>query len=128
MNYARTLGIESAEKTFLPVPAFAARHRLPADVSLYPFLSGIGYSFTSTGWINDQAKLIGLDNYRQILSGNIGVARFFKLALVQSLEWTILVITGQFIMAMGTALLLNEKFPGRSLFRSQSWFLSRCRQ
>jgi multiple sugar transport system permease protein len=85
--------------------------------SLYPFLSGIGFSFTSIGWINDQAKFIGLDNYRQILTGNVGVARFFKLALVQSLEWTLLVIAGQFIAAMGTALLLNEKFPGRSLFR-----------
>jgi multiple sugar transport system permease protein len=85
--------------------------------SLYPFLSGIGYSFTSTGYINDEVKLVGLSNYRQILSGNIGVARFFKLALVQSFEWTVLVIAGQFIMAMGTALLLNEKFPGRAVFR-----------
>jgi multiple sugar transport system permease protein len=85
--------------------------------SLYPFLSGIGYSFTSIGYINDKVELVGLDNYRQILVGNIGVPKFFKLALVQSFEWTILVIAGQFIMAMGTALLLNEKFPGRAFFR-----------
>ncbi len=85
--------------------------------SLYPFLSGIGFSFTSIGYINDQAKWLGISNYRQILVGNIGVARFFKLALVQSLEWTVLVIAGQFIAAMCTALLLNEKFPGRWLFR-----------
>ncbi len=32
--------------------------------SLYPFLSGIGYSFTSIGWIKDKAKLVGLANYQ----------------------------------------------------------------
>ena len=86
--------------------------------SLYPFLSGIGFSFTSMSWIKDQAKWVGLANYHQILSGNVGIARFFKLAFVQSFEWTLLVITGQFIVAMGVALLLNEKFPGRFLFRT----------
>ena len=86
--------------------------------SLYPFLTGIGYSFTSIGWIKDEARLVGLANYRLLFSGNLGIAKFTKLALVQSFEWTALVITGQFIVAMGVALLLNEKFPGRFLFRT----------
>jgi len=86
--------------------------------SLYPFLSGIGYSFTSIGWIADKAKWVGLDNYRLITTGNVGIARFFKLGFVQSIEWTVLVVTGQLIAGMAVALLLNEKFPGRFLFRT----------
>jgi multiple sugar transport system permease protein len=86
--------------------------------SLYPFLSGIGYSFTSIGWIADKAKLVGLANYKLMFTGNVGIARFFKLGLVQSIEWTALVVTGQFICGLGVALLLNERFPGRFLFRT----------
>jgi multiple sugar transport system permease protein len=86
--------------------------------SLYPFLSGIGYSFTSIGWIADKAKLVGLANYKLMFTGNVGIARFFKLGLVQSIEWTVLVVTGQFICGLGVALLLNERFPGRFLFRT----------
>jgi multiple sugar transport system permease protein len=86
--------------------------------SLYPFISGIWYSFTSIGWIKDIVKFIGLSNYQQILSGGVGVAKFFKLAVVQTIYWTAIGVAGQFVLAMATALILNEKFPGRFLFRT----------
>jgi multiple sugar transport system permease protein len=86
--------------------------------SLYPFLSGIGFSFTSIGWIADKAKWVGLDNYCTVTTGNVGIARFFKVGFVQSIEWTALVVIGQLIAGMGVALLLNKKFPGRFLFRT----------
>ena len=95
---------------------------LPAAValilfSLYPFVSGIWYSFTDIGWVGDDARFVGLKNYTHILTGDIGAAKFFKHALVQSLYWTLTVVAGQFLMGMFSALVLNERFPGRSLFR-----------
>ena len=86
--------------------------------SLYPFISGIWYSFTSIGWIMDTAKFVGLSNYSQILIGNVGIAQWFKLAVVQTIYWTVIGVAGMFFMAMATALILNEKFPGRFLFRT----------
>ncbi len=86
--------------------------------SLYPFLSGVGYSFTSIGWIGDQVRFVGLENYRRILSGSVGAPKFFKQAFVQSIEWTAAVVAGQFVVGMFAALVLNERFPGRSVFRT----------
>jgi multiple sugar transport system permease protein len=86
--------------------------------SLYPFLTGIGYSFTDMGWVNDDAEFVGMRNYELLFKGNVGIARYFKLAITQSLLWTGLVVAGQFIFAMITALVLNEKFPLRWLFRT----------
>jgi multiple sugar transport system permease protein len=86
--------------------------------SLYPFLSGIWYSFTSIGWIGDQVRFVGLDNYQRIVTGNVGAAKFFKEALVRSIVWTAAVVAGQFIIGMFTALVMNERFPGRFFFRT----------
>jgi len=86
--------------------------------SLYPFISGIWYSFTSIGWIKDTANFVWLSNYNQILIGTVGIAQWFKLAVVQTIYWTVIGVAGMFLMAMATALILNEKFPGRFLFRT----------
>lgn len=85
--------------------------------SFYPFVSGIWYSFTSKGWITDVANFIGLENYKIILEGNIGAARIFKGALWNSVNWTVFSVGTQFILGLLTALVLNEKFPGRDFFR-----------
>jgi multiple sugar transport system permease protein len=96
---------------------------LPAVVSLvffsiYPFLSGIWYSFTSIGWVGDVATFIGLRNYQQLVTGDVGVAKLFKESFVRSIQWTVLVVAGQFLLGLGVALVLNEKFPGRTLIRT----------
>jgi len=95
---------------------------LPAAVallffSIYPFISGIWYSFTSVGWVNDVGKFVGLDNYRIIFEGEFGAAKIFKEALLRSGYWTVGVVGGQFLVGLFTALVLNEKFPGRGIFR-----------
>jgi multiple sugar transport system permease protein len=85
--------------------------------SIYPFLSGIWYSFTSIGWVNDTAKFVGLDNYKIIFEGDFGSAALFKSALLRSIYWTVATVGGQFVLGLFTALILNEKFPGRAIFR-----------
>ncbi|HLE27046.1 MAG TPA: sugar ABC transporter permease [Anaerolineales bacterium] len=86
--------------------------------SIYPFLSGIWYSFTSIGWVGDDAQFVGLRNYQQLWTGDVGVAKLFKESFVRSIQWTVLVVGGQFLIGLGVALVLNERFPGRSLFRT----------
>ncbi len=86
--------------------------------SLYPFLSGIGYSFTSIGWVGDEASFVGLDNYRTLFLEDVGAGKFFQDAVLRSVFWTVAVVAGQLVMALVTALVLNERFPGRVLFRT----------
>jgi multiple sugar transport system permease protein len=110
--------LEAALKKWLPLAML-----LPAVValvlfSLYPFLSGIWYSFTGIGWLGDTAPFVGLDNYETILRGDFGAAKFFKQALVQGVYWTGAVVAGQFVIGMIAALALNENFPGRGIFRT----------
>src|SRR6266542_2578368 len=96
---------------------------LPAVValllfSIYPFVTGIWYSFTSIGWVGDAANFVGLKNYQQLFTGDVGAAKLFKDALVHSVIWTVVVVGGQFVVGLGVALVLNERFPGRTLFRT----------
>jgi multiple sugar transport system permease protein len=85
--------------------------------SLYPFLSGIGYSFTGIEWVGDQATFVGLENYQPLLE-DVGAGKFFQDAAVRSVYWTAAVVAGQLAMGLLTALVLNERFPGRVLFRT----------
>lgn len=85
--------------------------------SIYPFLSGIWFSFTNIGWVTGTAEFVGLANYREIFVGEYGAARFFKNALWLSVYWTIMTVSCQFIIGMITALILNENFPGRTIYR-----------
>ena len=86
--------------------------------SIYPFLSGIWYSFTSIGWVGDAAHFVGLRNYQQLFTGDVGAAKLFKDSFSRSVIWTLLVVGGQFLVGLAVALVLNEKFPGRTFFRT----------
>ncbi len=86
--------------------------------SVYPFLSGIWYGFTDIKFFGGVAQWIGLDNFERILRGSVGSAKFFKQAFYQTALWTISVVSGQLILGYITALLLNEKLPGRGIFRT----------
>ena len=107
-----------AGNALLPYALLAPAGLMLLLFSLYPLLSGIHYSFTNIGWIGDKFKFVGLGNYRQILTGNIGAANFFKTAALQSFYWTVAVVFRQLVMGLFTALILNERFPGRVFFRT----------
>jgi len=86
--------------------------------SLYPFISGFWYSFTSIGWIKDTAKFVWLSNYSQILIGKVGIAQWFKLAVVQTIYWTVIGVAGMFFMAMGISTEVRKrKRPGNFSLR-----------
>ncbi len=84
--------------------------------SLYPLLSGFYYSFTDIKYIGDQPNWIGLKNYIDLFKGQIGSSRFFTQSFWQTIEWTVSVVGGQFIIGFIAALLLNRDFLGKSFF------------
>ncbi len=86
--------------------------------SIYPFVSGILYSFTDIKFVGGSAQWAGLENFERILRGTAGSAQFFKQALWQTGLWTISVVGGQLLLGYVTALLLNESLPGRGIFRT----------
>jgi multiple sugar transport system permease protein len=86
--------------------------------SVYPFVSGIWYAFTDIKFVGGVAQWVGLENFARILRGSVGAAKFFKQAFWQTALWTISVVGGQLILGYITALLLNEKLPGRGIFRT----------
>ena len=114
----RPTGRGSFRKGLMPYTLLAPAVAGLLLFSLYPFLSGIWLSFTSVGWIGDQASFAGLANYRTLLSGEVGAGKFFQDAALRSVYWTAAVVTGQLAMSLLTALVLNERFPGRVLFRT----------
>jgi multiple sugar transport system permease protein len=114
----RTTGRRSFRKGLLPYTLLAPAVAGLLLFSLYPFLSGIWLSFTSIGWVGDQVTFAGLANYRTLFSGEVGAGKFFQDAALRSVFWTASVVAGQLAMALLTALVLNERFPGRVLFRT----------
>lgn len=86
--------------------------------SVYPFVSGLWYSLTDIKFIGGVANWVGLDNFERLFAGTGSSAAYFYQAVRQNFQWTISVILGQLVLGYITALLLNEKLPGRGVFRS----------
>jgi multiple sugar transport system permease protein len=86
--------------------------------SVYPFVSGILYAFTDIKFVGGSAHWIAFDNFEYLLKGSAGTAAYFNKAFRQTILWTVCVVGGQLVLGYITALLLNEKLPGRSLFRT----------
>lgn len=91
---------------------------LPAMVpilvlSVYPLLRGIYLGFTDArAGLNVEATFTWLENYQQMLSDELFWSSF-RIGFI----WTISVTLIQFCLAMGLALLLNQKLRGRAFAR-----------
>jgi multiple sugar transport system permease protein len=86
---------------------------LIAAIVVLPLGEAIYLSFTSTSFINPELKFVGLGNYLSILESDI-----FWQVVANSVVWTSLVVLFQFLVGLGAALLLNQRFYGRSVARS----------
>lgn len=85
-----------------------------ALILVYPLIRGILSSFYLEEPLDlGNAKFVGLQHFRTLSSDKI-----FKLALKNSLIWTVSIVIVQYIIGLITALLLNQDFPGRFFFRS----------
>ncbi len=79
---------------------------------LIPILTALFYSFTNYDIISE-SKFIGLDNYIDLFTDH----RFIQ-ALTNTLYYSLLVVPAGVILALLTALLLNQKLKGMAIFRT----------
>ncbi|GAB0114205.1 carbohydrate ABC transporter permease [Acidisoma sp. C75] len=93
----------------LLIPALVAL----AAVSLYPILNGIWLSFTNTSLISNQSAFVGLRNY--IALANSG--QFWN-AWGHTVAFTAASTLLETLIGLGMAVLLFERFAGRSLLRA----------
>jgi len=80
-------------------------------VYFYPILKGILLSFTAAKFV-EKAPFVGLQNYRDLF----GDPAFWHSCII-TLIYTLFYVLGVFFMGLVTALLLNQKYKGRTIAR-----------
>lgn len=83
-----------------------------AVTAMYPLAKGISFSFYRLRGFAYEGSFVGLYNYIHILRDPLFVEAFKK-----GLVWTIGTLTGQILIGLVTALILNKSFIGRSVAR-----------
>jgi len=79
-----------------------------------PFLFAVGVSFTNLRLISPlPVQFTGLENYARTLADPI-----FRKALVNNITFVVVVVPIQTLMALGLALLVNQKLRGVKFFRT----------
>jgi multiple sugar transport system permease protein len=75
--------------------------------NVFPLIYSLGYSFTDfRASVNEPARFVGLQNYRELLS-DPNVWRNFTVTA----KYVIVSVTGQVVVGFGLAMLLNRAFP-----------------
>jgi multiple sugar transport system permease protein len=86
-------------------------------LSIYPLLQGMWISFLNYDMTKanspDFGAFAGLKNYFVIFANSK-----YRNAVINSVVWTLVNIAAQLALAMGVALVLNEKLKGRAFFRT----------
>jgi multiple sugar transport system permease protein len=84
-----------------------------ATVAVFPILAAVWLSLQRSILVFGEARFVGLDNYRFLLSD----ARFWA-ALGNTAYFTLVAVTLEVLLALPVALLLHRAFPGRGLLRA----------
>jgi multiple sugar transport system permease protein len=100
-------------ETVLRIACVTPPLALLAVLVLYPVLDAAYLSFTKSSFIQPVPRFIGLRNYAQLFD-----SATFLSVLTNSLLWTVAVVAAQFVMGLGSAILLSQRFRGRLLLRS----------
>ncbi|MGO4831176.1 carbohydrate ABC transporter permease [Rhizobiaceae sp. 2RAB30] len=79
----------------------------------WPLVQAILLSFQNVGVIGSEGSFVGLDNYAAVLGG----AGFWK-SFGRSIVWVVANALVQTLLALATALVLNQKFPGVRIART----------
>jgi len=80
---------------------------------LGPMLYSLRISFFEWKIVHpEQSVFVGFDNYQRALSDPI-----FRRAILNTLAYTVITVSAKMILGLGVALLLNQRFPGRTFFR-----------
>ncbi len=80
---------------------------------LGPMLYSLRISFFEWKIVHpEQSVFVGFRNYQRALSDPI-----FQRAILNTLAYTVITVTVKMILGLGVALLLNQRFRGRTFFR-----------
>lgn len=79
----------------------------------WPLVQAILLSFQNVGVIGSEGRFVGLANYAAVLGG----AGFWR-AFGRSIVWVVANALVQTVLALVTALILNQKFPGVRIART----------
>ncbi len=80
---------------------------------LYPLADAVRLSLQNVGYVGTPGTYVALANYARILTG-----REFWLSLGVSAWWTVLNVVLQLVLALVSALVLNQEFRGREVVRN----------
>lgn len=84
------------------------------SILIYPMISGVFSSFFIQHPLNpSDREFVGFGHFEKMFSDEIFIQAFKNTIL-----WTVGIVVGQYIVGLGVALLLNESFPGRGIYRS----------
>lgn len=113
---------ELVSETWLGYALILPATILLAAIIVYPTLRGIQLAFFEASLLNpNQQTFVGLEHFRTMLSDSV-----FRTALWQTVLLTSVAVTIQYFLGLSLAVVLKEKVPGISFFRSismVSWVL-----
>src|SRR3954452_813883 len=95
----------------LLIPALA----VVALVAIYPLGKTIYYSFTNQEFLQgiEPTKWVGLENYRTLWHDTI-----FRTAVWETIKFTLITVSFEFVLGMIIALVVNSSFKGRGAMRA----------
>ena len=95
----------------LLIPALA----VVALVAIYPLGKTIYYSFTNQEFLQgiEPTKWVGLENYRTLWHDTI-----FRTAVWETVKFTLITVSFEFVLGMIIALVVNSSFKGRGAMRA----------
>src|SRR5690554_1209724 len=83
-------------------------------IMIYPLIRGVISSFfTQKAASMHFEEFAGFRYYIELLAD-----KTFKVSLKNSIIYTLVVVTSQYLVGLAIALLLNKKFKGRGIYRS----------
>lgn len=82
-------------------------------ITVAPVIATFAYSLTNKNMMSRTTDFIGLENYEKLLKD-----KTFRSTMLQTLEFTLLLIPSNLVLTLALAALLKDKFRGSGFFRT----------
>jgi multiple sugar transport system permease protein len=112
-EHRRPIMTWSRRQALVPYAFLAPSVLALALVFFYPMMQAVGISFYDVGIGQAAARFVGLDQYRAVLA-----SRYFPSVMMTSALWSIGNVTFVWAIGLGTALMLDRRFPFRPIVRA----------
>ena len=82
-------------------------------ITVAPVIATFVYSLTNKNMMSRTTEFIGMENYAKLLKD-----KTFRSTMLQTLEFTVLLIPSNLVLTLALAVLLKDKFRGCGFFRT----------